>query len=92
MDWDNETGFDSWNCYRGDLDLLIAGGAYTQVDGSNPLASRLCGTTIPTMADADNPAPSTVAFYLATGITGGVEGSLGTTSGGLERTNDVPCP
>jgi len=92
VDWDNEIGFDSWNCYRGDLDVLIATGVYTQADGSNPLAARECGTAVPTMADPDSPAPSKLAFYLAAGITGGVEGSLGTTSAGLERTNDDPCP
>ena len=92
VDWDNETGFDAWNCYRGDLELLIASGDYTQADGSNPLATRLCGTAVPTMADPDNPAPSKAAFYLATGVIGVVEGSLGTTSDGLERPNDAPCP
>jgi hypothetical protein len=92
VDWDNEVGFGSWNCYRGDLDVLVESGVYTQVDGSNPLAARLCGTVVPTMPDVDDPAPSKVAFYLAAGITDSVESSLGTTSSGLERVNDAPCP
>ena len=92
VDWDQETGFDGWNCYRGDLDVMLATGDYTQAEGSNPLAARLCGTGIPTMADSQIPPPSRAAFYLATGLIGGIEGSLGTGLSGLERTNDDPCP
>jgi hypothetical protein len=90
--WDQETGFDGWNCYRGDLDVMIATGVYTQSYGSNPLAARLCGTGIPAMADSDIPPPSETAFYLAAGMIGTVEESLGTDSTGIDRTNDDPCP
>ena len=45
-----------------------------------------------TDSDADEPAPTQAAFYLAAGIIDSVEGSLGTDGSGLERSNDDPCP
>jgi hypothetical protein len=92
VDWDPETSFDAWNGYRGDLAVLAATGVYTQAEGSNPLAGRTCGTTIPTMADTTTPAPSECVFFLAAGISAGVEGSLGIDGDGAERPNHDPCP
>ena len=43
VDWFDELGFDGWNAYRGDLDVLRATGVYTQEPGSNPVAARWCG-------------------------------------------------
>jgi len=40
MYWQNEQGFELWNLYRGDLDVLRSGGIYTQTPGSNPIAVR----------------------------------------------------
>jgi hypothetical protein len=88
-----ETGFSSWNVYRGALSILIASPtSYTQDPGSNPSAVHLCGLPGVTWSDPDTPAPGEVAFYLATGVDGlGAEGDLGTDSVGSIRPNGNPC-
>ena len=91
VDWQREIGYVSWNLYRGDLAVLRAGGPYTQVPGSNTLASRQCGLADPPALDGVVPAPGSVAFYLATGVFGG-ESSLGTDGAGNVRPNANPCP
>ena len=90
--WDAETGHEAWNVYRGDLSVLRATGTYTQVPGSNPLAAMFCGLASPSVSDPVVPAMGAAAHYLATGVSGGVEGGLGTDSDGAARPNDNPCP
>jgi hypothetical protein len=92
--WGQETGFDGWNCYRGDLAVIRATGVYTQLPGSNPLAQMDCGIPMlsPFMQDLVVPAVSEVAFYLTTGMAGSVESGLGTDSSGAPRSNDNSCP
>ena len=93
VSWQDEVGFDTWNSYRGDLDVLIETGVYTQPPGSNALAARTCGLGMPFVQDNINlTVPGEVAFYLVTGVASGIEGSLGTNSFGVARPNDNPCP
>ncbi len=92
VEWQNETGFTSWNAYRGDLAVLLASGVYTQVTGSNPLADRRCGLLTPIADDSTDPAAGGVQFWLVTGVSGGVESGLGFDSTGVTRTNSYPCP
>jgi hypothetical protein len=89
VDWQLEQGYDSWNFYKGDLDLLPL---YTQVPGSNPLADRECGLPAPPAADGDPPAAGKTAFFLVAGVSTGFEGGLGTDSSGTPRINANPCP
>ena len=91
-EWQQEAGYTTWNSYRGSLSVLRVNGQYTQVPGSNPLATRDCGVSDPYVFDADIPAPGEVAFNLVTGMAGGVESSLGTNSAGVPRANANPCP
>ncbi len=91
VEWQQEAGFTSWNSYRGDLGVLRTGGPYTQLPGSNLLASRQCGLTDPWAFDGDDPLPGKSAFFLTTGVFGG-ESSLGTDSAGSVRPNANPCP
>jgi hypothetical protein len=91
VSWQPEQGFDSWNVYVGDLDVLRAIGAYTQLPGSNALAARQCGVSVTTVADPAIPDPGKASFSLVTGVSGGDEGSLGSATGG-PRTNLNPCP
>jgi len=91
VEWQEETGFTSWNSYRGDLAVLRSGGPYTQLPGSNSLASRQCGLSDPWAFDGDDPALGHAAFYLTTGVFG-AESSLGTDSAGQVRPNANPCP
>jgi Putative metal-binding motif/Kelch motif len=91
-EWQQESGYTMWNSYRGSLSVLRATGDYTQAPGSNPLAAHDCGLSNPYVLDPDVPAPGEVAFNLVTGITGGVESSLGTNSAGVPRANANPCP
>ena len=92
LEWQNEFGFTTWNVYKGSLAVLKSTGAYTQAPGSNPLAAKVCGTASNSYPDAAAQAANTAAFYLVTGKVGGVEGSLGTRSSGVARTNTTPCP
>ena len=92
VEWQQESGPTSWNVYEGDLSVLKSTGVYTQVPGSNPLASKSCGVTDPYVQDLVVPAAGGVRFSLVTGVTGNVEGSLGTNSGGVPRANTNPCP
>jgi N-acetylneuraminic acid mutarotase len=91
VSWQAEQGPASWNLYRGGLDVLRSTGVYTQVPGSNPLASRQCGLTATVADDLVVPAPGKASFSLVTGVTAGVEGSLGSSSAG-SRVNSNPCP
>ena len=64
----------------------------TQVAGSNMLAAHDCGVSEPYVFDVLNPDPGDVAFHLVTGVSGGLESSLGTNSAGVSRVNANPCP
>jgi len=92
IEWQAEIGPSSWNAYEGDLAVLKATGDYTQAPGSNPLADRQCGLTDPFVQDLVVPTAGKIRFSLVTGVTGGVEGSLGTNSAGVPRPNANPCP
>jgi hypothetical protein len=92
VNWQEESGYAVWNCYRGDLDVLRTEGLYTQLPWDSDLAGRHCGLTANSVPDViDLPAGATV-FYLVTGEIDGIEDSLGFNSDGVERTNDAPCP
>ena len=91
-EWQAESGFTTWNSYRGSLSVLRATGKFTQAPGSNPLAAHACGVSNPYVLDLDVPGPGEVAFNLVTGVAGGVESSLGTNSAGVPRANANPCP
>jgi hypothetical protein len=91
VSWQAEQGPTSWNVYIGDLDVLRATGVYTQVPDSNALADRRCGVIALTASDSAIPDPGRASFSQITGVTGGVESSLGSSSTG-PRPNANPCP
>jgi Putative metal-binding motif len=90
--WQQETGFESFNLYRGDLAILKSSGLYTQNPITVPLADRQCGLVDPVASDPFAPPLGRCVFYLVTGVHLGVEGSLGTNCAGVPRPNDNPCP
>jgi hypothetical protein len=91
--WQNEAGFDVWNLYKGDLDVLKSEGTYTQVPGSNPLAERQCHLTYNFAEDSSAGLSSgKVAFFLVNGYTGSIQNELGYDSGLSLRPNTYPCP
>ena len=90
--WQPESGFDRWNGYRGSWKLFLSTGEYTQAPGSHPLAAQFCGLGATDLVDPIVPDPGHVAHYLVTGVAGGVEGTLGFDSAGVERPNHHPCP
>jgi putative metal-binding protein len=92
VEWQQETGPTSFNVYEGSLAVLRSSGVYTQAPGSNPLAEKTCGVADPYLSDLGDPSAGDVKFSLVTGVTGGVEGSLGTNSAGAPRSNTNPCP
>jgi len=92
VSWERETLYDAWNVYRGDLQNLRATGIYTPLPGSDPVAQRFCGLDLPELDDAYGPGAGVAAYYLASGVAGGVEGGLGEDGAGLQRDNLNPCP
>ena len=88
--WQQESGFDRWNLYRGDLDELKATGVYSQPQGANPFAERWCDLSDPFLPQDDAPPPGQCAFTLVSGTSGGLEGGFGTP--GSARPNHNPCP
>jgi hypothetical protein len=91
VSWQEEQGPTSWNVYFGDLDALKLTGVYTQIPGSNALASRQCSVTTTMVEDLAVPEVGKASFSLVTGVTAGVEGPLGSGSTG-PRPNQNPCP
>jgi hypothetical protein len=92
LTWQPESAMGPWNVYRGDFIVLRQTGVYTQPPASNPLAARFCGVAGPALSDPPTPASGKLAFYLVTGLVGGVESDLGHDGDGLERPNANPCP
>jgi hypothetical protein len=92
VQWQEETGPTSWNIYEGSLAVLRATGVYTQAPGSNPLAEGTCDFADFFLSDLGDLPSGSVKFSLVTGVTGGVEGSLGMNSAGATRPNANPCP
>jgi len=92
VEWQPESGETSWNVYHGDMAVLRSFYFYTQAPGSNALAARYCGLTQPWLDDATSVPPGKTRFTLVTGVTGGVEGSLGYDCQGNLRLNHNPCP
>lgn len=92
IDWQAESGWATWNVYRGSLKLLKATGIYTQDPTVEPLAARFCGLDATQMVEAFAPGPGSAVHYLVTGVNGAVEGDLGFDSAGNPRPNDNPCP
>ncbi len=92
IEWQSEAGYDHWNVYKGSILELRALGNYTQFAGSIPLAEKVCGQSNTWHTDLTNQPAGTAAFYLVTGMAGSIEGSLGTNSSGVPRTNTNPCP
>lgn len=90
--WQDEAGFEFWNNYRGSLTVLRNDGEYTQAPGSNPVAARHCGILATSLVDLDVPPEIHPMFFLTTGTSLGVEGTLGTDGEGNTRTNAHPCP
>jgi N-acetylneuraminic acid mutarotase len=84
IEWQAESGPLGWNVYVGDLTTLRSTGNYTQ--------GKICGILETSASDPSVPAAGEVRFSLVTGVSGGLEGSLGTNHLGVERPNTNPCP
>jgi len=94
LSWPTLAAHDGYNVYRGSLARLRSTGEYTQSVLTEPMAARFCNilpTQVP-FVDAFAPTPGACVFYLMTAVIGEWEGPLGTSSLGLQRQNDNPCP
>ncbi len=80
------------NIYRASMALLRAAHIYTQDPAAVPSAAQFCGLGGGLLFDSFIPAPGQVQYYLATGLEGAGETSLGRDSAGSIRPNDNPCP
>jgi hypothetical protein len=92
VEWQEEWGFEKWDYYEGDLQVLRDTGVYTQLPGSNPIARQDCGLTDPWAADFDPPPAGTAAFFLVAGSSGGTSSGLGQDGQGTERPVVNACP
>jgi hypothetical protein len=93
LSWQAESGYQSWNLYRGDYAAFMLTGEYTQQPGSNAFADQDCGMANTEAIDfAGDPLPREMAFYLVSGNAAGLEDGLGEDSAGTPRSNDHPCP
>jgi hypothetical protein len=72
--------------------VLIATGVYSQVPGSNPLATQECRLRDPSVIDALIPPSRGVAFSLVTGTSGSTESGFDNDGFGTPRPNANPCP
>lgn len=92
LGWERESAYDAWHVYRGDLQVLRATGIYTPLPGSDPVAQRFCGLGPAELDDPFAPGAGVAAYYLVSGVAGGIEGGLGEDGAGLPRNNLNPCP
>jgi len=81
----------AYNLYRGDLSVLRSSGQYTQPGTQGSQATSFCQVTESILVDTYLPQSGNAVFYLATAMTVDGEGTLGVTSGGLERENANAC-
>jgi len=89
--WHDDTVYNGFNFYRGDLQVLRGGGDYTQ-DPTALNADRQCGLISASSIDSFTPAVGEAVFYLVTGLSGVVEDSLGEDGAGNPRPNANSCP
>lgn len=80
-----------YNLYRGILENLTAGGAYTQDPSQVFGAMAACGITGTTYDDQYVPTRGRAMFYLMAVVENGVEGGLGTDSTGAQRPSAGLC-
>ena len=89
VQWQQETGFDAYDLYRGDIGALDdTDGDGAAQDYGSCFAENLAG---PAFTDGATPAVGRGFIYLVTGRTGGVESPLGSASSGASRPNVHDC-
>ncbi|MDQ7007512.1 MAG: FG-GAP-like repeat-containing protein [Acidobacteriota bacterium] len=89
--WQSDPAYSTFNLYRGDLAVLVGGGSYTQLPGSNAYADRFCGLADTFLDDTLIPVRGEAFYWLVTGQGTGGESALGD-GAGVTRLNDNPCP
>lgn len=89
--WQDDSVYDWFNLYRGDLAVLRGGGAYTQ-DPTATHVDRWCGLTSAIAGDTYTPPAGAALYYLVTGVAAGIEGALGWGPDGGGNPNEHPCP
>jgi putative metal-binding protein/thrombospondin type 3 repeat protein len=92
IEWQRELGCDQWNLYKGSIGKLRSTGIYTQSQGVGGVALKVCGMTDTWYNDTYTQPLGTSAFYLVSGVSGGIDLGLGTDSSGKLRLNTNPCP
>jgi len=80
------------NIYRGTMAALRSGHLYTQSPAQSPDSGQFCRLAGESLDDPLLPGPGEILFYLAAGVSGSGEGSLGSDSAGVTRPSDNPCP
>ena len=90
--WQQESGFGSFNLYRGVLSVYRTTHEFTQNPATTSGALRACGLVTTTLDDHDNPPLGDGFYYEITGVGPFGESSLGANSAGVPRANTQPCP
>jgi hypothetical protein len=86
INWDAAPGATSYHVYSGFLDTVLTSGLDACRDGEDAVLSDLAFT------ETRIPATGEGFAYLVTAVVGGVEGSPGWNSLGLERPQPIHCP
>lgn len=89
--WQSDPLFTTYNLYRGSIAVLVSGGPYTQLPGSNPYAGRYCGITNTFQDDPLTPVAGDAFYWLVAGKGVGGEEPLGA-GDSVSRANSNPCP
>jgi hypothetical protein len=81
---------ETYNVYRGDRQVLVDQGIYTQDPLSIVGARHFCGLSATRLDDADEPTAGQTFIYVVSAA-GAVEGSLGLDGNLVERPRDLAC-
>jgi hypothetical protein len=88
--WESQQCVEHYNLYRLTADRLVDADENGLADDYG--ACFAPGLPLPEAFDPEEPPAGLAHFYLATGTSALGEGSLGTSSAGMERPNLAPCP
>jgi len=89
--YERDVMYGAFNVYRGEVDVMVSAGIYTQNVASVPGAARWCDGMTGMVMDGYTPPLGHIAFYVGTGTMTGGESKPGRDSAQDERPHHNPC-